>query len=875
MVETSEHKRSRFHWLLPLAMVVIFSAALWALHRELSKFSFADLRTYVGHLSWKQIALAAGATVGGYIAVTGYDFFALRYIKQKLEIWRIALTAFIGYAFSINIGQGVVSGGAIRMRLYTGWGLGAGDVTRIVGFNFIVGMIGQFLVGGLLFVSVGVRIPESLPVLFHSVGGMGVILLCVVIAFFVVLALRKRSIQWKSWQVELPPIKTALPAVIVSAFDWSASGVVLFAFMPQDAGIGFFPFLAIVMMAHIVSVLSMVPGGLGVFETVIIHLLPDSISKTSALSALIAYRAIYYLLPFLIAIGLFGGYEMIGRKRKLTGKIEQWIGPMIPWLISIMTFGAGVVLLLSGATPAVGSRLAALERWLPLGIVEMSHFLGSVVGVGLLLLSMALRRRVDAAWLATIVLLVVGIVSSLLKGFDYEEAIILILILFALLPCRKRFHRHASLFALRFTPAWWVGLGLVVATVMWIGFTSYERIHYHEALWTHFGFKGDASRFLRASAGVAALLGGFAVWQLLRPGLRTPPPVATEEELQKVLPLVREAPETDASLALLGDKRFLFSDSGRAFIMFGIQGRTWVTMGDPVGDPDEHEDLIWTFRENCDAAGVRPAFYQVSAEAAHAYTGLGLLIYKLGEEARVDLPTFSLDGASRRNLRRTKSKIEREGVSFELLPAARFDEFVEELRAVSGAWLREKSLAEKSFSLGSFREAYLRHFDFAVVRAGGRIVAFANVLTSGKKKELSVDLMRHYEDAPYGVMEYLFVELMLWGKQEGYQWFNLGMAPLSGLENRAMAPVWNRIGAQIFTLGEHFYNFKGLRNYKDKFDPVWRPRYLACPGVFSLPVVLLDIAALIGGGLMKTISKTANPEEVIIKDNNNNETRES
>lgn len=854
MSEADKSTKQRFHWLLPVAMLAIFCAALWALHRELSKFSFEDLHRYVSGLAFEQIALGVGATLAGYVALTGYDLFALRYVKQKLETWRIALTAFIGYAFSMNIGHGVVSGGAIRMRLYTGWGLGAGDVTKVVGFNFIIGTVGQALLAGLLFVFVGVHIPESLPVQFHTVGGVGILLLCGVAAFFVLLAIRKQAIQWKSWSIDLPPLRLAVPSVIVSGFDWALSGVVLFAFLPEDAGIAFPTFLAIVMMAHIIAVLSMVPGGLGVFETVIIHLLPDSISKTTALSALIAYRAIYYLLPFLIAIGLFSGYETFARRRNLSGRFGDWLGPFIPTLLSIVIFAAGAILLLSGATPTVGSRLAVLENWLPLGIVEISHFLGSIVGVSLLLLSLAIRRRVDAAWFATSILLFAGIVLSLLKGLDYEEAAILLLILLALLPCRKRFHRKASLFSLKFTAAWWVGIGLLIGTVTWIGFAAYERVHYHEGLWLHFGFKGDAARFLRASAGIAMVLGSFAIRQLMRPGLRTPPPLASGVELMKALPLVLDSPATQASLALLGDKRLLFSESGRSFLMFGIRGRTWVTMGDPVGDVDEAEDLIWTFRESCDAAGVRPAFYEISAESAHAYTGLGMLLYKLGEEARVSLPEFSLDGSPRRNLRRTKSKLEREGVRFDIIPALGFDEIAAELRVISDAWMREKSASEKSFSLGSFREDYLRHFDTAVVRVDGRIVAFANVLTGGGKEELSIDLMRHYEDAPYGVMEYLFIELMLWGNKEGYRWFNIGMAPLSGLENRSLAPVWNRIGAQIFTLGEHFYNFKGLRSYKEKFDPVWRPKYLACPGAISLPVVLLDIAALIGGGLIKTLT---------------------
>jgi phosphatidylglycerol lysyltransferase len=141
------------------------------------------------------------------------------------------------------------------------------------------------------------------------------------------------------------------------------------------------------------------------------------------------------------------------------------------------------------------------------------------------------------------------------------------------------------------------------------------------------------------------------------------------------------------------------------------------------------------------------------------------------------------------------------------------------------------------------------------VRREGKLLAFANLWLGGGKEELSVDLMRHLPDAPHGVMDYLFLHVMLWGAQQGYQWFNLGMAPLSGLEDRALAPLWNRLGALVFHHGEHFYNFQGLRQYKAKFDPQWEPKYLAFPGGLTLPRILTNIAALISGGLKGVLTK--------------------
>jgi phosphatidylglycerol lysyltransferase len=177
------------------------------------------------------------------------------------------------------------------------------------------------------------------------------------------------------------------------------------------------------------------------------------------------------------------------------------------------------------------------------------------------------------------------------------------------------------------------------------------------------------------------------------------------------------------------------------------------------------------------------------------------------------------------------------------------------LKPVSDAWLRDKRVREKGFSLGAFDERYLARTPMAVVWQGDAPVAFANLFLGDSKEEASVDLMRQLPDGPAGLMDYLFVELMLWSKAQGYRWFNLGMAPLSGLSNRRQAPLWNRFGALVFGRGERFYNFRGLHRYKDKFDPEWEPRYMAVPGGIALPVVLANVASLIAGGITGVVRR--------------------
>jgi len=248
-------------------------------------------------------------------------------------------------------------------------------------------------------------------------------------------------------------------------------------------------------------------------------------------------------------------------------------------------------------------------------------------------------------------------------------------------------------------------------------------------------------------------------------------------------------------------------------------------------------------------------FYQITPDNLPLYIDLGLTLSKLGEEARVPLDTFSLEGAARADLRHPHRRAKKDGAEFEIVPRERAGALMPELRAVSDAWLAEKHAAEKRFSLGYFDERYLSHFDIAVVRRAGVIVAFANICRAGADTELSADLMRYSDAAPKGVIDFMLVECMLWGKAQHYQWFSLGMAPLSGLEEHALAPAWHKLGRMVQRYGENFYPFEGLRKYKEKFLPVWRPRYLAAPGGLGLAGALLDVTSLISGGVSKVLTK--------------------
>jgi phosphatidylglycerol lysyltransferase len=289
--------------------------------------------------------------------------------------------------------------------------------------------------------------------------------------------------------------------------------------------------------------------------------------------------------------------------------------------------------------------------------------------------------------------------------------------------------------------------------------------------------------------------------------------------------------------------------------MYGTLGRDWVSMGDPVGPEAEAAGLVWRLRELADRHGARAVFYEVGGRTLPRYLDLGYTLLNFGEEARVALEGFSLEGSDRRDLRYTDRRLERDGCRFELVPAAGVPALLPALRAVSDAWLAERSTREKGFAMGSFRDDYVARFPVGIVRLGEAIVAFATAWVTDVREELAVDLMRHTAGAPPATMEFLFTRMMLWGSSQGYRWFTLGVAPLSGIPSHALAPLWSRAANILYQRGSRFYNFAGLRAFKQKWDPVWEPRYIAAPRGIALPLVVTDLMALVSGGVKGIVAR--------------------
>ncbi|MGD9507273.1 MAG: bifunctional lysylphosphatidylglycerol flippase/synthetase MprF, partial [Geminicoccaceae bacterium] len=749
--------RSWQSFVAPTITLVLFLAAAWAIHHELQSFSFAEIGDAVAALPVSSLALALLAAALSYAVLALYDPLALHHVGRPLPLRQGALAGFIGYAFSHAMGLPLLTGGAVRFRLYSGWGLTAPDIAGVVAFNSLtlwVGVAAMLALGGLI-------APGEVGGLFGLSAAatrlLGVGLAALLVLYVLAGLWVRRAVTWRDWSFDWPRPRVAAAQLVLAALDWSLAALTLWLLLPP-VGIGFFAFAGLFTAAAIVGVISYVPAGLGVFEAVLLVALPEGAHAPGVAAALIAYRLIYYLLPLLVAAMVFAAHQARAGSAVIAGRLDlarRGAELVLPNLLATLVFVAGAILLISGATPTVPSRLDWIAPIVPLALIELSHFLGSLAGLALLALALGLRRRLDGAWWATAVVLAAGIVFSLVKGGDWEEALYLAVVLGVLLPSRRAFYRRSTLLAQRFSAPWMVAILAVLVGTTWLGFFCYRHVEYTHDLWWQFLAEADAPRFLRATAGVmiaAVLLGGMQLLHFAAPAGAHP------AEGEEAGPRVRaaltgaERPSSNAGLAFLGDKRFLFSESGRSFIMYGVQGRSWVAMGGPIGLRAERLELLWHFRELCDVWGGRTVFYEVGPEDLPDLVELGLTFLKLGEQAFVPLGGFGLEGPERSGLRQSVRRAERDGAVFAVEPPERVEALMPELEAVSDGWLEGKSAQEKGFSLGRFDPGYLCQFPIATVRKDGELVAFANLWVTADRHELSIDLMRFNGKAVRDVM---------------------------------------------------------------------------------------------------------------------------
>jgi phosphatidylglycerol lysyltransferase len=533
-------------------------------------------------------------------------------------------------------------------------------------------------------------------------------------------------------------------------------------------------------------------------------------------------------------------------------------------LIALLTAAMGVINVLSAVTPSLHYRLRLLEQYSPFTVTTGGHLTSALAGFALLLLSVSLWRRKRMGWILTLVVLVISIPTHLFKGLDYEEASLAALLTILLIYLRPYFHARSD------TPSIQQGLRILAAALLFTvvyGVTGFYLLDKHFrfsfGLWsalrqtvvmfTQFydpGLQpvtGFGKYFADSIYVVGAVTLSYALLMLLRPVLSHQP--ATDDERSRAWEIVRTHGRTSlARYALLDDKKFFFS-SGGSLISYVVENRVALTLGDPIGPADDVTTALTEFRSLCSSNDWVPAFYQVTSSYMDTYKAAGFDMLTLGQESVVDLSLFTLDGSENKTLRNSYNKMVRVGYHYDVVQPPYSARMMRELNAISDEWLSSRGMSEMRFSLGWFDEAYLNTCPILLVRdREGFIEAFANIVTEFQASEVAVDLMRHRNNVESGLMDFLFVSLFQWAKENGHASFNIGLSALSGVGEQLGDPAIERALNYIYRNVSRLYNFRGLHTFKDKFHPNWSPRYLVYPNPVSLPVISVALyRANLGG----------------------------
>ncbi len=794
-------------WVIGAAFLAL--AAWWSWH-EFHSISWRTVSHNLHEARAIWIAIAVLSTVLVSSSMGYYAAYAFPEGRNKLSFvsrwWIGFIIAGIANVFAL----GGIGSTSIRFFVYTRKGLSNGEVAAGVarlGITSVSAMTGWIVACALPlpfsgFVEVVVRGLILLPVAFSTL--------------WLSLGRVEKTLNSLHKSPLHPP--SELPLLAGAVIEWGASAFTLYALI-RAVGIevSMDDSFRTYFVGIVTGLISMLPGGVGSADTMWLSMLRHfGSTPDQAAAATLLFRVIAYLGP--LGVSLVASLFLF-RKHSIDRLL---------WQRRILAFSTGlgaVIFLISAATPSLPERLAWLQRFTPVGVVELSHVAAVLSGAMLLFLTRGIWRGYQSAFVLVGTLLATSLVAQLLKGIDYEEAIVSGLLLLFLISARPAFTRKGGL-DLNIELSIAIGLA-VVFFYLFAGFTAFERIPYRPDLWIQFAHDAEASRFLRAGVALALLVGVLIVRRAVRPTSRRV--FADKEEIGRAETLIRQWGESADGLLVGGGDKAVWFWGDRGLVVYQHEGSRMVCLKDPLIAPgtDRHE-LMRALLEEANRQDRIIVFSMIGADWWETLHEFGFRMLKLTEEALVDLPEFSLEGSSRKGLRQSLRNVEKEGITFSVLEPPYRSEIIDACRRVSDAWLASKGGHELQFSACYFSESYLQRHPLGVARAAdGEIIAFVNLLCTRPGGPSTLDFMRYIPRRVDDLMEYVITRAILAAKERGASFFSLGGAAMRAVGEERTAHHIERLLRGLSRRAERIYNYGGLERYKSKFHPRWEPRYLA------------------------------------------------
>lgn len=617
------------------------------------------------------------------------------------------------------------------------------------------------------------------------------------------------------------------------------------------AALNLTPSLSGAILAYIIMVLFLIISpflrGLGAIEVSMSYILMHSgYSNTESVAITLLFRFFEFWTPLFAGILSF------------LLKIEKLLRRLLP---AFLIFALGIVNIISVLSPGVPEKLQLLRDYLFFDVVNFSNGFVLITGILLLFTAAFMLRGLRISWWFASVLSLFSVAGHITKGINYPEATVALVVFFILLSTRKEYYVRTNP---RVRTAGIRTALLIIAFVLVygiIGFYLLDRKHFQidfsilqsvkytflnffllgsSDLTPHDPFALDFLYTIRIS-GFASL--AFLIFSLIRPYIFRSSPLT--EEVEKARQILSGCGRSALDyFKLYYDKQIFLSSSQDAFISYKVSGNFAVVLEDPVapGRP-EMKKIITEFRKFCFENGLKEIYYRVPQESLELYSELNKKSLFLGQEGVVDLSLFTLEGGEKKSIRNALNKISDQGYAARVSTPPIRDGLLQQLKAVSDEWLKDTGRREITFSQGIFLTGEIKQQTVITVEnREGKVIAFLNVIPDFAPDEGTYDLMRKTADAPNGIMDYILVELFRYLKSKEIRYVNVGMAPLSGLDypqkltEKSMKFAYEKIRS--------FSHYKGQREYKDKFNPVWYNRYLIFDNdydLLSVPTVLRRI----------------------------------
>jgi len=616
--------------------------------------------------------------------------------------------------------------------------------------------------------------------------------------------------------------------------------------------LGYTPSLFAAFLGYIVSVIFLIVSpflrGLGAIELSMVFLLVRlGFTNVEAVAVTLLYRFFEFWLPLLAGIFSF------------LLKINKLLMRVIP---ALLLLSLGIINIISVLTPAISERVHWLKDFLPMDAIIVSNYFVLVLGLFLLVTASFMLKGLKIAWWFAFFLSFVSMIGNLTKAVDYEEATAAVLVMIVLIFTKKDYYvkNNPRLRSVGIQTAILSMLAVLVYCV--IGFYFLDKKHFnidfsfaesiHYAVENYFLIGSSdlvpvdnfARKFILSIQISGFLTFVFLIYTLIRPYFLKSFPSAIE--LERPRKLVTEYGRSALDYFKTYHDKMIFEPDGlNAFISYRPAGNFAVVLENPVAENAEQmKQCVRQFDSFCFEIGLKSIYYRVSEEDIGCYKSLKKKVMFLGQEGLVDLSTFTLDGGSRKSIRNALSKVKDRGYKTNIHCPPIKDGLLQKIKAVSDEWLEETGRNEIIFSQGMFVWEDLKQQTLITVEnSEEKVVAFLNIIPDYAPGEGTYDLIRKTTDAPNGVMDFLIVDLFLYLKSEGYLFANMGFAPMSGIDDphtfkeKSMKFAYEKIRG--------FSQYKGLREYKEKFVSVWVNKYL----VYDHDYDLLQIP----GALIKVI----------------------